>query len=143
MGCDIHCYVERKNNNGNWEKVGNVFPVSEFERQFYDTDKRDSPFSWRNYDMFSVLAGVRNRGGITPISRRKGLPIDISNDVYRLWEERRYDNHSMSYLTLRELSSYSYPKEFIMCNSMFIEQLEILKTLGGLDDVRIVFWFDN
>jgi hypothetical protein len=80
------------------------------------------------------------------------------------------DYHSHSYLTLRELVEFDYDqqfedrratrdgdggctsepgggtmttyREFLKYNNFF-EHIEILKTLGGLDDVRIVFWFDS
>jgi hypothetical protein len=82
---------------------------------------------------------------------------DISDDNY----------HSHSYLTLRELIEFDYDKTFWNrritftgaslakegegtiisyrenLGEFFFTHLEELKQLGDLDDVRIVFWFDN
>lgn len=85
MGCDIHLYVEARE-NGVWvEKKGD----------FYDG---------RNYNLFSVLAGVRNRHEIIPICEPRGLPEDVSESVR---EDECYD-HSHSWLTLAELMAFDW-----------------------------------
>lgn len=96
MGCDIHIYVEQRV-NGVWEQVSD------------DID------NGRNYDLFSILADVRNgRGfagvdtgdGYVPISEPKGMPEDVSKGLIEnvCWD---YD-HSHSYLSLRELIEYDW-----------------------------------
>lgn len=115
MGCDIHCYAEVKTNN-KWKKVGSIFKnpwyiwykdnnkeVPKNEKEF-----TDSPYDGRNYNLFSILAGVRNDYNILPISNPKGLPNDISNEVrgkYSVWED---DGHSASWLTTKELKEYDW-----------------------------------
>ena len=71
-------------------------------------------FDVRDYDLFAMLADVRNgRGfagcvtgdGFEPISKPKGLPEDIGIDL-----KKHSDGdcgHSASYLTLKELLDYT------------------------------------
>lgn len=93
MGCDIHGFAEVKRNN-KWEKVGDVFKYPYYDEKDeidkYNKPLTDSFYSGRNYDLFAILADVRNGygfagvktgEGFNPISEPKGLPEDISNDV--------------------------------------------------------------
>jgi len=99
MGCDIHMFAEKKV-NGKWEQVGKIF-----ENPYYSEDRESTvdqdgfewnpkltnqPYKARNYDLFAILADVRNgRGfagvntgeGFNPISSPKGLPKDISKEL--------------------------------------------------------------
>jgi hypothetical protein len=83
--------------------------------------KSVSPYDGRNYDLFAMLADVRNgRGfagcntgdGFTPISEPKGVPDDAS--AYYKWQANRYgvDGHSHSWLTLAELKAYDWHGQF-------------------------------
>lgn len=141
MGCDIHTNVEVKN-NGIWENIN-------FE-----------PFDWRSYNMYALLADVRNDGSIKPMFEPRGLPNDVSLDIYEEHKEWGYDAHSSSYLTLRELTEYDYSEPHInqdddliteddiytpikFLNERYFNDIEKMKEYGDLDDVRVVFWFDN
>jgi hypothetical protein len=108
MGCDIHPHFETKNEQGKWERL--VTRRDELMDLLYgpDSEKTDEEMTqeerdklleemWehpldigRNYDLFAILADVRNgRGfagvvtgtGFDPISNPRGLPRDVSNDV--------------------------------------------------------------
>lgn len=68
MGCDIHVVVQRKTPDG-WEDI----PLGATRK-----DRWDHPLEWRNYEGFAVLANVRNRQDIVPISDPRGLPEDFS-----------------------------------------------------------------
>lgn len=94
MGCDIHSFAEVKE-NGSWKVV---------------EDYR--PFQDRNYQLFALLADVRNGSGfagcdtgnhIEPISIPKGLPKDCSAKVQLNSDDWDIDGHSHSWLTLKEL----------------------------------------
>ena len=101
MGCDIHSFCEIFNETtGKWEKTGKIFP-----NPWYDKDKPnkidEDGYEWnaefihhpirnRNYDLFAMLADVRNgRGfagiktgeGFNIISPPKGIPVDASKEV--------------------------------------------------------------
>lgn len=137
----IHSYVERRNiETLEWEFVKDINP---FQRR-------------GDYEVYSFLANVRNYNRCIPIDDPRYLPDNISYEVYRRYYENRVDNYSESYLGLDELLKFDYEtycrigedhevvptyKEFLGEN--FFEELEQLKTLGPIDDIRIVFWFDN
>ena len=142
MGCDIHLITEIKK-DGEW--VANKKKI--FGHKDYLTD---SPFDWRNYSIFSFLAGVRNRDDIEPIFKPRGLPKD-SNYIKKKTEDVYGDYYrGYSYITLREFIEFNYEqkateeetyRQYLLPE--FFEELELLKTLGEPDDVRILFWFDN
>lgn len=117
MGCDIHLYVE-KNNNGIWSAV------DKFAR-----DEPDEPgqegylhassefYEGRNYNLFSILADVRNGSGFAgvktgdgfvPIAEPRGIPDDASDEIKAISAQWDCDGHSHSHHTLRELLDYDW-----------------------------------
>ena len=115
MGTDICMFAERRK-NGVWERVGDVFkydyyqpknPISEWNKPF-----TNHPYHARSYDLFAILADVRNGSGFAgcltgtrfePISEPKGYPEDMS-----FIEDDFYGGHSASWLTLKELRDYDW-----------------------------------
>lgn len=95
MGCGIHIVVETRGKRGAW---------SFKEKLSVD----------RNYDLFAILANVRNRMWSKPkdtlvyISTPKGLPPDVSKRSSKALSEANY--HSRSYLTLRELVEFDWSR---------------------------------
>lgn len=118
MGCDIHFYAEKRNvDTGKWELIG--------EAQREDLGDGDvdifheglSFYNGRNYDLFAILADVRNGhgfagiktgGGFVPIAEPRGIPEDASEDCRLLCEHYGVDGHSHSYHTLRQLLDYDW-----------------------------------
>ena len=141
MGTDIHMAAEVRK-NGKWTLVRDkVFKNSWYEpdpskqRDYNRNEFTNIPYDERNYNLFAMLADVRNGYGfagcvtgqrINPISAPKGYPEDLSDelkrdidpdiyhsDEYRQCmgsEDRPYlsDEHSASYLTLQELLDYDW-----------------------------------
>jgi len=102
MGCDIHFFVEVKQADGTWKWV------KDKDKPFYDG---------RNYDLFAILADVRNGhgfagsktgDGFNPISDPRGLPTDASSEVREKAEDWGDDGHSHSYLSVAELRSFDW-----------------------------------
>lgn len=109
MGCDIHALIERR--------------VERFKAR----DDRPASYRWlnsgdpdigRNYEMYAVLAGVRNSDDIVPIAEPRGLPSfkgwERFSDGERLEQmAERYDSdgHSHSWLTLAEIKAYDTEQE--------------------------------
>lgn len=93
MGCDIHAMMEKKGRYGYWKNAGD-------------------PDIGRDYEMFAVLAGVRNDNDIEPISPPKGLPDDASGAFEGWFAAWGSDAHSASYLTLKELKEANLDQEF-------------------------------
>lgn len=149
MGCDIHCFVEKRSKTGKWEKItGFVSDFYDPESDYFNKEEyknADSPLDERSYVEFSILAGVRNRWDIVPISEPKGVPSDVCSDIKREIDNWDPDGHSHSYLTAKEISDYvsddrQYAKWlFGSCLNQLMDRSET----GVGDDVRIVFWFDN
>lgn len=153
MGCDIHAFAEKKNDNGSYE----MLPFS--------------PFDMRWYGAFGFLADVRNYSAVSPISKPRGIPSDASNEVIEECKSWGIDGHSHSWLSVNELLEFNYDeivedrrvtrqispgcisgactckigegekttwREFL--GEQFISDIEILKSIGA---DRVVFWFDN
>lgn len=156
MGCDIHLYVEKRV-NGTWEPADDWKPyleanptwtsyMTDEERADYtdrlDINWDDAFYSGRNYDLFAILAGVRNgRGfagvqtgeGFNPISPPRGLPADVTAPVKQRSEEWGVDGHSHSWLTLAELMAYDWDQTTVNFGVMPLEAYEKYQTTGTLD----------
>lgn len=99
-------------------------------------------YSGRNYDVFSILADVRNGygfagvktgEGFNPISNPKGLPNDVSELVYDASDAWGVDGHSHSYLTLRELLDYDWNQVTKHVGYVGKEEYKIFKENGKPD----------
>lgn len=151
MGCDIHCYAERKG-----------------ARKFVKV--RCNVFDSRSYGTFAFLAGVRNYSDVTPIAERRGFPVNASQAVKTAYEGWGTDAHSPSWLSVSELTSFDYDqpmedrrvtrrtawgfdggctsepgggrmttyREFL--GEWFFKDIKKLQDAGA---ERVVFWFDN
>jgi len=158
MGCDIHSICEVFNPQTNtWERTGDLFPLDKYDREHFKKDLGPEPFSTRNYGLFGFLANVRNMSECTPLRYSRGLPPEYAN----YWESNNSHNslylgdHSFSWLLLSELLNFDYSKEFYdqrykerrtykdLVGEKFFTSLEIMKTLGPPEHVRVVFGFDS
>jgi hypothetical protein len=115
MGCDIHFYVEKREGD-KWVSADKWTP-DEYDGRIR-VSWRDAFYSDRNYDLFAMLANVRNGygfagcdtgDGFKPIALPKGLPEDVSPEVKAESDRWNSDGHSHSFLTLAELEAYDWP----------------------------------
>lgn len=104
MGCDIHLYVEVRK-NGKWESA-DKWQMSKWGGGYLNVEPEDQFYSESNYELFAVLAGVRNRYGITPIADPRGLPVDINKQLADY--ASRFLEHTPSWLTVRELMAHDW-----------------------------------
>lgn len=107
MGCDIWLYVEKWNEKeGEWEYVDTSYEETRGTYKYYQ------PSIWphRNYDVFAILADVRNSHNFIPISQPKGMPECVSDYINKKYEEFGEYGHSHSYFTLKELKEYDWNK---------------------------------
>lgn len=132
MGCDIHLYVEKKIDGqwisqDKWTKDDDSISVSYGDRFYGD----------RNYDLFAILADVRNGygfagietgEGFNPISKPKGVPGDASQQYLKVVEQWDCDGHSHSYFTLRELLNYDWTQVTKLQGFVNLEQF--IKFMG-------------
>ena len=119
MGCDIHLFTEIKksiNSEDKWVNVDNW----RYNPYYQDgNDDREqmmdvvSLYSGRDYDLFSVLAGVRNYGNNDSIDNPRGLPEDVTSITKKECDVWGDDGHSHSWLTLKELKEYQGLHPFI------------------------------
>lgn len=104
MGCDIHTYRE-KQVSGQWLTAD---PWEKYEYSEDDKGQRvpyeKHAYSGRNYNLFGLLAGVRNREGKTQLAPR-GIPWDASPEVRQAAADWDSDGHDHTYLYLHELRS--------------------------------------
>lgn len=160
MGCDIHCYVEKRTPTGDWvmehdfrsdwyEEGHSYFGADEFK------SGADAPIDQRNYALFGFLAGVRSdvtpalhwlgeRRGDDPFSPwARGTPPDCSAAMKEIMDD--VDYHSHSWLTLGELRTAWHAAQFSGEGDEFdlTDCIQQLEQRGGDDEIRIVFAFDN
>lgn len=92
MGTDIHMIVQKRGANGKYQ----------------DPPAVNLAYVDRNYDLFGVLADVRNGTwgeNVTPISYPRGFPPDFNASAI---EYHDLGEHSFSWLTIEELESYDW-----------------------------------
>lgn len=138
MGTDIHFYVERRE-NGAWVSCDTWEP-SEYDdhalivpcsKQFYDN---------RNYDLFAMLANVRNgRGfagittglGFNPITEPRGLPNNLSPEMQI---EIKNLEHTPSWLLVSELMAYDWTqtttKRGVVSEAQYVDWIAWRRTDG-------------
>lgn len=137
MGCDIHLFVEHRDKYKNWRDVYKPLKSKYgWHENYYATINR-------HYDLFAILADVRNSSNVKPISKPRGLPEDVSLGVKANADNDGSDGHSHSWLTLEELLSVDWKNKLRFPDDI----METISRLTELDSdpqsVRIVFWFDN
>ncbi len=117
MGSDIHFFVEKKDASGQWQSAdvwetedGEDRPSVPYQQRFYHG---------RNYDLFAILANVRNGygfagidtgDGFVPVTgeETRGLPEDVSPQVKAESDAWGCDGHSHQWLTLAEMLAYDW-----------------------------------
>lgn len=117
MGCDIHLHVEIRDDD-QWTEIEHPSAVGIGELDSFWRGHPDYGNRWwrsRNYDMFAMLAGVRNGRafagfetgtGFVPIAEPKGLPADVSESVEKESDSWGVDGHSHSWITVGEWLRY-------------------------------------
>ncbi len=160
MGCDIHSFAEVKNKSGKWKRVTKYI--------FKGDGKSPEPFGWRSYGLFGFLADVRNVSFVPCITNeRRGWPDDtielpewgthsdtwitlselLNFNYDAVFEDRRGAKQITSGLIdcAADMGGGNGNKitfrEFL--GESFFVDLEILKTLGEPEDVRVVMSFDS
>jgi len=167
MGCDIHCYTEKKIKN-NWINI-DFFQLNEYYNPAKPGYEEESKYIHRGFDdrrdyvLFASLAGVR---GQYPWSLEpSGFPDDVSPYTQQEYDEWHGDAHSASVITYGELQQFALTtslkhnaadagqslSEFFNDFKQHLlraDQYVFSWTLHDnkpeiLTDYRIVFWFDN
>lgn len=124
MGCDIHAMVEVRA-DGRWTAITKpVFKSS------YRNEATSDPYDGRNYDLFAILANVRNGYGFAgvstgtgwkPIAEPRGIPGDCSPEYADSVEGYGIDGHSHSWLTVADLDGYDWQGQTTTKHGVFSE----------------------
>lgn len=127
MGCDIHAFIEVRNGDG-WK-------VYDWESDIPEKDyhaRWDHPlYIGRNYNLFAMLADVRNGYGFAgcdtgegfkPIASPRGLPPDVCSVVKLESMGWGIDGHSHSWLTVRELLDYDTSQTSVLSGLVDMEE---------------------
>lgn len=142
MGCDIHAFIEVKF-GGAWHYYGEL-KVG------------------RDYELFERMAGVRGYKSAAMLPPR-GLPEDAGAMTVFIKNDWGSDGHSHSWFSAVEMEALDawHKKRFLSHErpaSVFTRQPETLYLFGndidswwrwprerpkGVEDIRLVFWFDN
>ncbi len=128
-------YLKRSNDILSGEYARNA--RDEWERGYYSTFVYEGwVYDGRNYNLFAILADVRNgRGfagvrtgeGFNPISEPKGLPEDMSEYMQ---EQAKHMDHTPSWFTLRELEEYNWDQVTTHYGTVDVEEYKIWKEKG-------------
>lgn len=130
MGTDIHMACEVRNpKTKKWKTL-----VKEVFRNTFTGEPTAEPYSGRNYNLFAILADVRNGFGLhgkatgeefEPISLPKGLPEDMDPKT----EGFLSGDHSQSWVSLKELQDYDWTRKHKSCG--YVTEDEYVKILRG------------
>lgn len=148
MGCDIHLYIETKNEDMSWGLFTDYIQITGEETRRTQEEYKamygyyESLYISRDYDLFSVLAGVR--GDLEPIDYPIGFPDDCSQDFLDVMKSWGSDAHSETHYTLDKLLEYFELPENAERFRYFSELLiQIRKLKKYAEDIRLLIFFDN
>lgn len=153
MGCDIHLHVEVKKGLNKYKEpswiCGDYFRLNPYYKapEARNSQDQEDNDPWvttekyhktnfcedRNYDLFSVLANVRNYGGNDYIDEPRGVPEDASQEIKDDYASWGMDGHSASYFTLKELINWQKEQRFVRHSGLVsAEEAENLDEYGTL-----------
>lgn len=163
MGCDIHLFAEIKPKKSilnlfgliksKWISVDKYSFNEWFEK--YPEDEREFHIAredyfytgGRNYNLFCALCGVRSSsfyGEPQSISKPKGIPKLVSNEINYEINHYGTDGHSHSFNTLKELKEFDFTSYGKTCDDFLNEVIPKMESFNvGDENIRIVYFFDN
>lgn len=134
MGCDIHNIFEYKTDDGTWKAIyipkSKMLKADEERFAWAKEDCKDQgkpppkgallSYSGRNYNLFAILADVRNGYGFAgvstgkgfePLAPNRGIPEDASPEAKELSESWGIDGHSHTWISLKEILDTGWQKK--------------------------------
>lgn len=155
MGVDIHCFVECKDKEtGKWFLANPAFPNSKWGTDGWNPS--DGAFNYRNYDLFSILAGVR--GPYRPMNDPCGVPNDMSDELQKIYDDDKdwcfgftwYDLKDMRALYEEQEDKWGWePDEDNPLHALanFMSIVEYIVDMNGVfgyntGEARVIMWFD-
>lgn len=131
MGCDICIYTEAQKLHGAWYCC-DYFKEDRLSDLNDDGSKYEQVpiFSDRDYDLFSVLANVRNYAKTPYISEPRGLPPDATEIVRKAASDPYAYSHS--WFTANELFTYQNKHPYTKCSGLLSPEQCVLLDKYGL-----------
>ena len=117
MGCDIHAVIQRKDSEGSWITQREKNP--EFGKYDWEPEFGSTVSISRDYDLFAILANVRNGygfagcdtgDGFEPMTCDRGLPKGVVLDNENCFDGIWLGDHSYSWVTLSEIDAYDWDR---------------------------------
>lgn len=98
-------------------------------------------FKSRNYEYFSLLSGVRGDSPHTLQPEPRGIPENVSIEIYREFKVCESDFHTPSWVMLDELFQSHHLARMINVQAIksYFENIPDLE----FEKIRMVFWYDN
>lgn len=144
MGCDIHLYVETRHADGTW-KTADKWKSDEYDEDsnVLTVDYKDQFYSDRNYNLFSILADVRNGSGFAGvktgegfnvIAPPRGVPADACPEYLAYQKEYGCGGHSHGYLTVAEIMAFDWTQTTMLCGWVSPTSWARWRDYGSPDD---------
>lgn len=124
MGCDIHIVIQRQEADGQWAEIAYQDAPNDWNKRPLTPNVAVAPdgFDGRNYDLFGILADVRNGSGFAgvltgsgwpSIAPRRGLPKGFDEAQILPSPEypeysRGVGDHSFTWIGLEELKAFDW-----------------------------------
>lgn len=151
MGCDIWTFAEKK-----VDEKYNLWKQVKLYRVRSDNLEVVGFYEDRNYELFSLLAGVR--GWHEPLIEPRGVPQNMSTDLERQWNSVNEWCHTPTWYSLSEL--FLYRKMFKNRQFESLEEAQVYKNFINFvnnietylefagefidpEKYRVVLWFDS
>ena len=99
----------------------------------------DFVYLGRDYQAFRRLFGVRNTAKVQPIAAKRGLPADSSSHVKKVAAAPGFYAHS--WITWQEIKTSEWEADQYW--QPLVKVLEILASLYGEENVRLIVWFED
>jgi hypothetical protein len=140
----LQCYVPERKELGEEAFQDNYHPSHgqpcNEDCYVHNKSHTDNPYDERNYDLFAMLADVRNGHGfagldtgnrLNPISEPRGLPLDVTEGVKQNSDRWGCDGHSHSWLLLSELEAYNWDQVVTKRGVVGLRDYQIFKEKGA------------
>ncbi|GHO83301.1 hypothetical protein KSZ_13070 [Dictyobacter formicarum] len=113
MGTDIFLYAEWRHNEP-WQFIGEMSEniVYQYDPEHENPYHPKDLYNVRNYNLFAILADVRNDVGYECIAPRRGIPNDLSPEIKSYFEVFQSEEMGRElypgWLTLEELVHFDW-----------------------------------
>lgn len=134
MGCDIHICTEALvsiDSKLTWFNIDN-WKLNRYPKEEGIIWNLNPVYNSRDYYLFAVLASVRNRDEVNPISQPRGIPTDVHAVTKEESDRWGSDGHSHSYLSLLEIKKYAALNPKVKASGLITQEASLKLDAGEL-----------